>query len=387
MWWTGPDFLKNDCSTYSVAYQTIKSTIEIPEIRQNKSILMVAIESNNYIERFEKYTKMIRVTARILRLAYNIKNGTNKRFGDLSTEEIINAENQLIRIVQSTDFTPEFKMLKKGQQVDNKSQLKLLAPFLDENDKIRVGGRLSNSDLAYDAKHPIVLSHKSHFSKILLQYLHVKNKHCGPQALLAASRQNWWIINGKNAAKYIVHRCHTCIKMKPKSCQQIMAELPAFRVQQIRPFVHSGVEYAGPFITKNQHQRKGQLIKSWIAVFVCLATKAVHLEVVEDLTSESFIATLKRFFATRGRCGMLWSDNGTNFVGAKNSLNELYSFLSQNQSEITNFCADERMDWKFIPPRAPNFGGLWEAKVKGLKHHLKRSVGETPLYFTELHYA
>ena len=120
--------------------------------------------------------------------------------------------------------------------------------------------------------------------------------------------------------------------------------------------------------------------------FVSLSTKAVHIEAVSDLTSEAFLACLRRFISRRGKPALLWSDHGTNFVGAKRILKELYKFLKESQTNetIANFCSSQGIQWDFIPERAPHFGGLWESAVKSLKTHLHRVVGNSRLNFEEL---
>ena len=117
-----------------------------------------------------------------------------------------------------------------------------------------------------------------------------------------------------------------------------------------------------------------------------LNVKAVHLEAVSDLTSESFLACLRRFVAHRGKPTLIWSDHGTNFVGANRLLKDLYRFLRQQGTEesIMNFCTAQGITWDFIPERAPHFGGLWEAAVKSMKRHLSRIVGSAKLTFEEL---
>ena len=109
-------------------------------------------------------------------------------------------------------------------------------------------------------------------------------------------------------------------------------------------------------------------------MFVSLSVKAAHLELVSDLTSEAFIATFRRFIARRGKPALIWSDNGSNFVGAQKDLDELIKFLEdqRTQNAISQFCTSQRIIWKFIPEHSPHFGGLWESCVKSLKYHLKR---------------
>ena len=128
------------------------------------------------------------------------------------------------------------------------------------------------------------------------------------------------------------------------------------------------------------------MIKAYACIFVDFTVKATHIEAVSDLTTAAFIAALRRFVARRGKPSVIWSDHGTNFQGAASELKELYAFLrdSQTQHSITNFCSTQRIEWKFIPERAPHFGGLWEAAVKSMKRHLKKVAGNVKLNFEEL---
>ncbi|XP_044313291.1 uncharacterized protein LOC123037292 [Drosophila rhopaloa] len=143
-----------------------------------------------------------------------------------------------------------------------------------------------------------------------------------------------------------------------------------------------GVDYCGPFYHKAEVRNKAPH-KCYIAVF---STKATHLEVVQDLTTDSFIAALRRFTSLRGTPRTIWSDNATNFVGAKSELTELKDlFLSEPHTAAIAFsCLADGIDWKFIPPRAPHFGGLWEAAVKSSKFHFYRLIGASILGLDEL---
>lgn len=162
-----------------------------------------------------------------------------------------------------------------------------------------------------------------------------------------------------------------------------MGNLPKERVTKTFPFLISGVDFCGPFYIKYRNQRKGTLNKVYVCVFVCFATKAMHLDIVTDLTSAAFIATLKRFIARRGKCSKLVTDNATNFIGANTEMKRLHKLVSQPDDTLACYLSSENIDWKFLPPRAPNFGGLWEAGVKSIKYHLKRVVGNSKLTYEE----
>ena len=165
-----------------------------------------------------------------------------------------------------------------------------------------------------------------------------------------------------------------------------MGQLPLERVTPGSVFQRVGVDYAGLVKVKYGMVRKPNIVKAYICcVFVFLSVKAVHLEAVTDLTSEAFIAALRHFIARRGYLTLIWSDNGTNFVGANREIKEFHDFIKQQQTHsiISEFCSTSNIEWHFTPEHGPNFGGLWEAAVKSTKTHLKRVI-DVKLSFEEL---
>uniref|UniRef100_A0A1Y1N7Y6 Integrase catalytic domain-containing protein n=2 Tax=Photinus pyralis TaxID=7054 RepID=A0A1Y1N7Y6_PHOPY len=163
-----------------------------------------------------------------------------------------------------------------------------------------------------------------------------------------------------------------------------MGNLPKNRVTPSRAFLNTGVDYAGPIWLKTTKGRGHKANKGYISVFVCLATRAIHLEVVSDYTSDAFIAAYKRFTARRGICATLRSDCGTTLVGADAELRKLFDSARQESRHIEHLLAQDGTQWIFNPPAAPHFGGIWEAGVKSTKHHLKRTIGESTLTFEEM---
>ncbi|XP_024887039.1 uncharacterized protein LOC112464327 [Temnothorax curvispinosus] len=151
-----------------------------------------------------------------------------------------------------------------------------------------------------------------------------------------------------------------------------MGDLSKERVRgSVKPFTNVGVDYAGPLQVR-ESRRRGRVhtSKAWIAVFTCFATKATHLELVTELSTQAFLAALRRFVARRGICSQIVSDNRTNFIGAARELREVYEFLEREQRTISDHLTQQRIQWKFILPRAPHMGGLWEAPLKAAKRHL-----------------
>ena len=158
---------------------------------------------------------------------------------------------------------------------------------------------------------------------LIIENEHRMQLHTGVQATLYAVRRRYWPIDGRSQVWKAVKRCVRCCRTHPPPVDYIMGNLPKAKVTESRPFTNVGVDYCGPFFIKEKRHRNRNRIKVYVAVFVCLAVKAVHLELVSDLTSEAFIAALRRFIARRGFCANIHSDNGTNFVGANNDLREV----------------------------------------------------------------
>ena len=171
------------------------------------------------------------------------------------------------------------------------------------------------------------LSHGKHkLTKLIFQSEHSRLHHAGPQLLLFTVRQNYWATSGMN-----VQSCVRCFLTKPKPTSSIMADLPKQRVEISKPFSITGLDYAGPIILRDRKGRPYKTYKAYICLFICMVTKCIHVELVTDLTCDAFIATFRRFAARRGTPNHLYSDNGSNFIGAQSELKKLYKFLENSQ--------------------------------------------------------
>lgn len=399
VWWNGPSFLLEHSSSWP--RQKIITPVENINNPENNQVLAVGCHVSNskcrfsLFNKFSNLFKLMRVTAYLVRFVKNCQVKIANKNSivpqqpivsvSLKISEIDNALKCLVKASQLFDFNDEILKLSKGQFVSPKSKLKSLCPIVDDNQIVRVGGRLNNSDWEYNRKHPIVLSGSCTLSKLLVEYEHVKLLHAGPQQLLYNLRQRFWILNGRNLCKKIVHKCIKCFRVNPKPVEQLMGQLPMSRVQPSKPFHHVGIDFCGPFVLKYPFRSK-ITTKAYVCVFVCFVTRACHLEVVGDLSTQSFLASFRRFTSRRGRCAHAYSDNGTNFIGAKGELIELKKLLDSeyHRTEVLKFCTENAIEWHNIPPRSPHFGGLWEAAVKIAKTHMKRVVGDTSFTLEEL---
>ncbi|XP_076384076.1 uncharacterized protein LOC143261733 [Megalopta genalis] len=280
----------------------------------------------------------------------------------------------IIQLLQRVYFAEEIRCLTKNQTV--KGKLQQLNPFLDDDRMLRVDGRLKHSPMPFNQKHPLILP-KARITSVIIESEHRAQLHAGVQTTLYAIRRRYWPIDGRSQIWKAIKGCVTCCRAQPPPTNYIMGNLPPSRVTESRPFSNVGVDYCGPFYIKERKRRNRGKIKVYVAVFVCLAVKTTHLELASDLTSVAFIAALRRFIARRGYCTHLYSDNGSNFVGANNELRELRELLTSvdHQNKLSTFLSERSIEWNFIPSQAPHFGGLWEAAVKSFKYHLKRVAG------------
>jgi len=387
LWWIGPLWLhKNEADWPKEKNIYCQADEALLEARTVSHVLSTVKYDLSIVEKYSSLLKLLRVIAFCRRFIHNASK-KERLSGALQVDEIDKAESSIIRLVQAISFASEIQDLGKFGQVSPKSVLLRLRPFLDKNNLIRVGGRLGNaSTLNESQQHPIILPAKGVFTKLIFIYWHDNLMHGGPQAVLSAVRQKYWPLNGRNIARHVVHRCVKCFKYRPAVVQPIMGDLPEARVRPTRAFKKTGVDFAGPFIIKSSLRRNAPLNKAYACIFVCFTTKAVHIELVGDLTTQAFLSALQRFCDRRGLCTDIYSDNATNFVGANRQLQELRTLFqsTEHQERIQDTLSKSSIQWHFIPPRSPHFGGLWEAAVKSLKSHLYRTLGNASLTFEEL---
>ncbi|XP_059049420.1 uncharacterized protein LOC131844524 [Achroia grisella] len=374
LWLTGPEFLREKEILYnrSKAFETkIEETI--------KSYVTI-IEDSPWT-RFSNLKKLLRAVSYCRRFLIVKRDKKSEKFMYLQKEEIEEALKCLIRDSQSKWFQEEYIQLKSnGSKKVKGSKINTLCPYIDEYGIMRVDGRLHKSSLDEHAKHPIILPHASHLTKLIIKDSHERTLHGGIQMMINYLRSAYWIVGVKSLVKQHIKKCIACVKHKNKVANQLMGSLPSERCTPTRPFLHTGIDYAGPINIRTSKGRGHHSYKGYICLFVCMATRAIHLEVVSDMSTKGFIAAFRRFTSRRGHCAQVWSDNGTNFVGAARELQELLVL----QQKVAENIACEGTKWHFIPPHAPNFGGLWEAAVRSTKFHLKRVIGESTLTYEEM---
>lgn len=384
LWWKGPTWLKDDEAHWKNIAFNLKE--ELPELKSKIHTFVTSKIDTSFINKFSSYNKIVRSIAYCLRFKTNcLREKCERQTGSLTVNEIRSSLNCIIKLIQKEYFTQEICSLERNKVLKLNSKLLSLNPFLDSEGILRVGGRLSQSKYPYEKIHPILLPKGNHFVDLLFQHEHLRLKHASQQQLLYSIRENYWPIAGRNIARKTVHNCLRCYRMKPKTMTPLLGDLPSNRIESSLPFTFTGVDYTGPFLIKDRKGRGCKLQKCYISLFVCFSTRAIHLELVSDLSKEGFIAALRRFTARRGKPTELHSDNGTNFIGANNELKEFAKFLKDSEEVIAETLAQEGIKWYFIPPHSPHLGGLWEAGVKSAKHHLKRVMYNIQFTFEEFY--
>lgn len=394
LWWHGPKWLSQSEDNWPEDRQPHK-TIDTELTKQEiKSIAMTVIaiptikkpaadhkSMFNLFEAYDSYLTMWHVVAYVLRAVANFKTKNNLNYikTSLSIDELEVARLTIVRNHQMTHCKEqmeryaidEVKVPEKCDQTvwyDRKTQV------------LRLFGRVITDNLTFDERFPIIISSSGPLAAILMKYAHNMTGHGGAQQMLQFIRRQYWIPKARQLAQKVIHRCRNCRRYHLSTVETLMATLPAERTTPIRAFKECGVDYMGPINIASRKGRNPQVTKGYVSVFVCFVTRAIHLEVVSDGTREAFIQALRRIMGRRGHIKTMWSDNGTTFVGANNYLNTI---AKQHQLWAPEVEHDFHMAWRFIVPRAPSWGGIWEAAVKSVKKHIVRVIGTQNLTYEE----
>lgn len=400
MWISGPTFLMRPQEEWPVDPTNRNEVLSHdPEIKRSAMVNMVEVkeESDSVLRLFNYFSSWIRLkksVAWLLRLKGILMDLSKERKrlqtnlvcpgSDLnqqrmtinkemqkfksavckdlpSLEELDKAEMEIIRLSQRKRFSEELTSLRKNGVVKRNSPLYSLNPIL-QSDLIRVGGRLDKALIPEDSKHPIILAKDLHISNLILRQIHEEIGHGGRNFMLATLRQRYWIPGASAAIRSIVSKCVVCRRFSGIAGHQQMADLPQDRVSPDKPpFTHVGVDCFGPFEVK----RGRTILKRYGVIFTCLAIRAVHIEMIASLDTDSFIHALRRFIARRGQVAEIRSDNGTNFVGAEHELQE--AIQNWNHNQINNVLLQKKIKWTFNPPTGSHHGGIWERLIRSIK--------------------
>ncbi|XP_065902306.1 uncharacterized protein [Dysidea avara] len=323
------------------------------------------------LENFSKFSRLLRVTACVLRFVNQCMSRLQKNSTSLPKEltasEVMNAENLWVRESQRD----------LGNHKNFPTWRMQFGLFLDG--KIwRCKGRLGNADISYNAKHPALLCKQHYFTELVVRDAHERVGHNGVKETLTQIRAKFWIIRGRQFVRHILYQCVVCRKLEGPPCPTPPApSLPEFRVREAPAFTYTGVDFAGPLYVKSHEIT--DVGKVWICLYTCCVTRAVHLELVPNLTAQTFIRSFKRFTARRGFPRKLVSDNGKTFKAAAKTIEKIL-----NQTEVQQFTAGMGLEWCFNLEKAPWWGGVLERMIKSVKRCLRKTIGRARLTYEEL---
>lgn len=371
-WISGPEFLRKSADSWPVSPSI--GTIEDVDAEVKKPSLNLVVNTElNAMNRlllstFDWHKLRCRVWA-VCKFAEFLRTKTVS--SGMNVSDIMKSEICIFKYLQREYFSVIITGLANNQPLSRKDPLSKLKLYIDENDIVRVGGRISNSSIPVSSRNPILLPKSSPVVSAYVTFVHLRSGHMGREYMIAEMRQYVHIVGINATVKKILRMCIICRKTQGKPQQQLMADLPLDRLQMDNPpFTNTGTDYFGPFMVA---RGRGQ-VKRYGVIFTCLVSRAVHIEVAHTLDTSGFINALRRFIARRGCVKLIRSDNGGCYVAGNRELND--SIKQWNDSQISDTCLEKGIDWKFQPPNASNFGGVFERMIRTVRKILNSLLQE-----------
>ncbi|MEM7375589.1 MAG: reverse transcriptase domain-containing protein [Bacteroidota bacterium] len=397
LWWHGPEWLKKSIDQWPTwdVDQINKDSIErILETKDNETnvIYETSVPASTInrgteevikppfgiqAEKYSSITKILRITAYANRFVLKTrKMGTAKNH--LSAEEIEAATTLWIKYLQKKHYLTR----SKGEvTLNKKTSTNQLNPHLYPNGIIRCHSRLTNADLPRDTIEPILLPRNERFVQLMIEDTHRRLFHAGVNHTLSEIRTKYWIPQGRAEVKYVLKRCKICRKHQGGPYKMpAMSPWPKSKLTRSIPFKRTGLDYFGPLYVK---QTDGSTQKVWVCLFTCVVVRAIHLEIVNDLTAEEFIMALRRFIARRGKPSHIISDNASQFKLANSTIDLAWNKVITDEA-VTSYIANEGIKWSFIVELSPWMGGFYERLVGSSKVALKKAIGQKLLTSIQL---
>ena len=369
VWWHGPSVLHHSTDSVINYHPAVDEDDPLVEkerkiISQGVSLVCVDQPQMFHMERWSSLYKAYRVIAWVLRFVARSRKSQSLTGGDISEYEYSLSKVTFLKILQNQHFIRELSLLKSKMKIQKDSKLVKFAPFLDEDNLLRVGGRIQLSELAYESKHPIILP-RCYGVLLLLKFVHLSQNHAGVDAMIARVKCDFEIFGVRQIAKAVKRNCLSCQRFDTRSCNEPAAPLPKVRVTKAPAFTVTGLDFAGPLYCLDFPGKK-----FYICLFVCGVVRAAHLELVDSLTKDDFLLAFRRFAALKRVPSVVYSDNGKNLTGG--------------QRVLSSYLGPVAPHWRFICPRSPWWGGWWERLVRSVKNAIRKTIGRNCLTKIEL---
>lgn len=408
-WYRGPHFLYLNEEDWPQESRT-----EPPKTGEERETCHVAHQRPDHthlpdVERFSSYTRLLRATARTLQFVdlckkkketvlaakrkrtkenkkkdvdWKITKKSDKKKQDITTNTkknerkiigieahyLIRAEKLWWKAVQEDAFHEDIQRVRSGAAPHHGDRLAALSVVIGEDGVLRLKGRIHASpDIDEETASPTVLDGKHRFTRLYIQHVHEKLHHGSVETVVNELRQRTWIMKIRPTVRDVIKSCQRCRIRRAKPTSPATGDLPPARVSHhARPFSFTGLDYFGPMeVTVGRHHEK-----RYVALFTCMTSRAVHLEVAASLSADSAICALRRFMARRGVPKELWSDNATCFKAAERELAEAALAAVSEEAKARHVA------WRYIPPASPFMGGAWERMVRTVKEALRVTLLE-----------
>ena len=337
-------------------------------------------------ERFSTLTKLLRVTAYVLRFVRRLQRsvrdkGNNVTKNDescyLTSADIVAAEHMWIMQTQRKHFQEVFTSI-EGKRTNNLQRQ--LGIYPDDTGILRCKGRIEHANLSEGAKNPILLPKNDQFTKLIIESIHKQQLHSGTSQTLGYIRHRFWIPQGRAIVRSVLMQCRTCRRHEGGPYKMpMMPPLPRSRVREAQAFSRTGLDYLGPLNIKTGEGTN----KSWVCLFTCLVTRAIHLELMKDMTAEEFLLGFRRFISVRGTPVEIISDNALQFKSASKVLESAWRQLTKCE-DVQSYVSNSGIKWSFIVELAPWMGGFYERLVGLVKRALRKSLGKRLLFENQL---
>ncbi|XP_058816702.1 uncharacterized protein LOC131679977 [Topomyia yanbarensis] len=324
------------------------------------------------VDRFSRWEKLLRTQAFVHRFINNLRSarsGEPSERGLLTQQELVSAERSLWKQAQLEFFQTEIKALERTRgspqaqhpTVSKSSALYKRWPFMDEYGIIRKRGRVIVPWVPYETKYPAILPREHKITLLIIDWFHRRFRHANRETIVNEMRQRFEIFKLRSLVSKVSRSCAWCKINTVVPHSPPMAPLPKARLTPfVRPFTYVGLDYFGPILVKVGRSN----VKRWIALFTCFTIRAIHMEVVHSLSTDSCVMAIRRFVSRRGAPAEIFSDNGTNFQGANK---QLQKEIQERTETLSSVFTNTTTRWNFNPPGAPHMGGVWERMVRSVK--------------------
>lgn len=392
LWWSGPEFLKKDQTTWPHEpkhnHHTLEEKLEKSELQKENPMVLnvteISMTTLNQIAcRFENWYTFIRCVSFVLRMGY--PGHKEYRSADLLLPEIRSSELFVWKTVQKSEFN-EYELLKNNKEIDKNSKLKSLNPFIDKEGMMRSCTRLIHGDLTDEIKRPIILPKCNIIVAKFIQNIHMLHEHAGTDYCSAILRQRFIVCQGKREIKRILKKCTTLKCVKPRQLGQQMAPLPSTRISMPVTFSNTSIDLFGPLYVKHECSLKDcphtADQKVYGCIFTCFHSRAIHLELLQDAGTMEFLLAFRTFSSRVGTPSMMYSDNAKGFKSADKEIRKLYKSIDWNV--VKREGQKKEIAWDYSVEKSPWQNGISERMIQSVKRHTRVILGSAKLTYRTL---